>query len=85
LGETSEKGSTRKDTGNWVTRYGFLFLEEFDGLRCFTKRIWLGELRFSGFWDFVRRSTWGLERRGDQLGVSFAYLEEFKPQKALLR
>jgi hypothetical protein len=64
LGETSEKGSTRKDTGNRVTRYGFVFLGEFDGLRCFTKRIWVRELRFSGFWDFVRRSTWGWEEGG---------------------
>jgi hypothetical protein len=32
----SEKGSTRKHTGNWVTRWGFIFLEEFSGftLNC---------------------------------------------------
>jgi hypothetical protein len=29
LGETSEKGSTRKDTGNRVARCAFLFLGEY--------------------------------------------------------
>jgi hypothetical protein len=33
FGGTSEKGSTRKDTENWVTRRSFLLLGEFWILR----------------------------------------------------
>jgi hypothetical protein len=40
----SEKGNTRKHTGNRVTRWTIGFLGEFKNSRCFTKRIIWGNL-----------------------------------------
>jgi hypothetical protein len=42
LGERSKKGSTRKHTGNRVTRRTFLLLGEYWLSRCFTKRNGMG-------------------------------------------
>jgi hypothetical protein len=53
----SEKGNTRKHTGNWVTRWRIGFLGEFKNLRCFTKRIIWGEFGFGLFGGFTRSST----------------------------
>jgi hypothetical protein len=57
LGESSEKGYTRKSTKNRVARCRKLFGGIFGDLRCFTKRIYLGEFGLGGFWVFVRGST----------------------------
>jgi hypothetical protein len=54
----SEKGSSREYTENWVARWTFLFWRNFGFLRCFTKRINLGEFEFGCFWGFVQGSTW---------------------------
>jgi hypothetical protein len=54
----SEKGSTRKYTGNWVTRWINLFWGNLENLRCFAKRILLGEFKLTIFGDFTRWSTW---------------------------
>jgi hypothetical protein len=64
-GVTSEKGSTRKDTGKRVTRWGFVFWRNLVDSRWFTKRILLGEFLFGIFWDlggFPRGAT----EEGDQ-------------------
>jgi hypothetical protein len=57
LGESSEKGSTRKSTGNRVTRWEIMFLGESWGLRCFTKRNGFGIWGTTDFWGFGRGST----------------------------
>jgi hypothetical protein len=57
--ENSEKGCSRKHTGNWVTRWIFCFRGNLEVLRCFTKRILLGEFEIGTFWGFERGSTWG--------------------------
>jgi hypothetical protein len=58
LGWTSEKGSSRKHTENWVTSCIKMYWGNLWVLRCFAKGIILGELVFGIFWDFGRRSTW---------------------------
>jgi hypothetical protein len=57
LGESSEKGSTRKYTGNWVTRWKELFWGNFKVLRCFAKRIFLEEFKLALFGGFGGGST----------------------------
>jgi hypothetical protein len=49
LEEFLEKGNTRKHTGIRVTRCGKLFGGIFGGLRCFAKRIRLGEFEIGFF------------------------------------
>jgi hypothetical protein len=56
---SSEKGNTRKRTGNRVTSWSLLFWGNLGNLRCFTKRIYLEEFEISDFWGFGRESTWG--------------------------
>jgi hypothetical protein len=53
----SEKGSTRKHTGKRVTRWTFLFWRNFKVLRCFAKRIFLGEFKLALFGGFGGGST----------------------------
>jgi hypothetical protein len=48
-GRSSEKGYTRKTTGNRVTRWKELFLGESRVLRCFTKRNGMEGFGFGGF------------------------------------
>jgi hypothetical protein len=59
LGETSEKGCTRKTTGNRVTSWKELFLGESMVLRCFTKR--------NGMGGFGQESTWRRKEGGGAL------------------
>jgi hypothetical protein len=58
LGESLEKGSTRKHTKNRVARWRFLFWGNFGNPRWFTKRIVWGEFGFSVFCGSGRVSTW---------------------------
>jgi hypothetical protein len=53
----SEKGNTRKYTEKWVTRWKVLFWGNYGILRCFTKRILVGEFEMRGFLCFTRVST----------------------------
>jgi hypothetical protein len=39
FGPSSEKGNTRKDTGNWVASWRKMFWRNLWDLRCFAKRI----------------------------------------------
>jgi hypothetical protein len=48
FGSWSEKGSSREDTENRVTSWTFMFWGNLENLRCFTKRIFLGEFE-NGF------------------------------------
>jgi hypothetical protein len=64
LGESSEKGYTRKLTGNRVARCKEMVWGNLGALRCFTKRIGLGELEFGVFGRVVRGITWGWEEGG---------------------
>jgi hypothetical protein len=59
-GNGSKKGSSRKHTGNWVTSWRKLFGGILKGLRCFAKRIGLGEFEVGFFLCFRRGSTWTL-------------------------
>jgi hypothetical protein len=59
LGASSEKGYTRKHTENWVARCRFKFWGNLGIIRCFAKRILLGEFKFNDFLRFGRGSTWG--------------------------
>jgi hypothetical protein len=54
----SEKGSSRKHTGNRVTRWRNLFWGKLEILRWIAKRIWSGEFNFGIFWGFRLLSTW---------------------------
>jgi hypothetical protein len=57
FGECSKKGSTRKHTKNRVTSWTIMFWGNLSILRCFTKRMFLGELKFNDFWGLGRGST----------------------------
>jgi hypothetical protein len=70
---SSEKGRSRKHTRNWVTRWRNSFWGNLTILRCFTKRIFLGEIEFGIFLGFTRGSTWGCEEGGPTV----CFLEEF--------
>jgi hypothetical protein len=74
LGESSEKGNTRISTGNRVTRWGIMYWGNLRDLRCFTKRILLGEFILAIFEDLggVPR---GSRRRGGTI-VFLCALEE---------
>jgi hypothetical protein len=58
LGECSEKGSSRKYTGNWVARWRKVYWGNLTVLRWIAKGIWMGEFQFGDFWVFTRGSTW---------------------------
>jgi hypothetical protein len=53
LGETSEKGSRRKTTGNRVASWKELFLGESMVSRCFAKEMGWGGLGFWRLWAGV--------------------------------
>jgi hypothetical protein len=57
LGESSEKGSTRKYTGKRVARWRKLFWGNLRVLRCFAKRIFLEEFKLALFGGFGGGST----------------------------
>jgi hypothetical protein len=68
FGGSSEKGSTRKHTEKWVTSWRVLFWGNFGNSRCFTKRIYLGELELAIFEDLLVGPR-KLTEEGGQLSV----------------
>jgi hypothetical protein len=76
FGPSSEKGSTRKSTGNRVTSWRNLFWGNLWVLRCFTKRIVLGESEIGLFGGFTRGSA-RLCEEGGPLDVHSVCLGEF--------
>jgi hypothetical protein len=58
LEENSEKGRSRKSTGNRVARWITMFWGNLEILCCFAKRIVLGEFEMRIFWCFGRGLTW---------------------------
>jgi hypothetical protein len=68
LGESSEKGSTRKYTGKRVTRCGFMFWGNSAVLRWIAKRMILGEVGFGIFFGLAVVPREGTEE-GGPLGV----------------
>jgi hypothetical protein len=76
LGESLEKGNTRKHTRKRVTRWKKMFGGILGGLRCFAKRNLMGESEFGVFWGFPRGSTWACWG-GGTISVSFVCLREY--------
>jgi hypothetical protein len=76
-GNWSEKGSTRKCTGNWVASWTFVYLGEFR-ICAELRRNWIGGIGFG--WELVRLvevATGGVEEGGTTLCFPPESLEEF--------
>jgi hypothetical protein len=81
LGAGSEKGSTRKSTGNWVASWRNCFRGNLGLSRWFTKRFCLGEFKFRFFWAFGREATWSYWGGGpiDVTFVQFGWILGYFP------
>jgi hypothetical protein len=71
-GNTSEKGYTRKTTGNRVASWGLMFLGEFKGFALFHEENGFGEV---GFWSFLG-GLFEVPRGGCEEGGSLCAFEE---------